>query len=117
MQNRKLLKMGNFDFAADPPPPPRRILKMGVVLLKTEPAKKNPPIPSKTVACDPVIKFLVLQNCLKIPPPFSYFGHNHLYFMISLVFKKSCPLLFQPKKEAREGALDFKLNIYHDQPK
>ena len=34
-----------------------------------------------------------------------------------MVFKKSCPFLFQPKKEAREGALDFKLNIYHDQPK
>ena len=29
----------------------------------------HPVIPSKTVACEPVIKFLVLQNCLKILPP------------------------------------------------
>ena len=77
-RQRNRLKIENdpflviFDFAADPPPPPRQILKMGVVLLKTEPGKKNQPIPSKTVACDPVIKFLVLQNCLKIPPSLYY---------------------------------------------
>ena len=60
--------------------------------------------------------FWYCKTVLKSHPLFHILV-NHLYFIISLVFKKSCPLLFQPKKEAREGALDFKLNIYHDQPK
>ena len=79
-----------FDFAADPRIP-----------IENRASKKNQLIQSKTVACDPVTKFLILQNCLKIPPPFSYFGHNHLYLIISLVFKMFCPLFFFNLKRRR----------------